>query len=57
MAKKLTKTGFDRFLREKLRDPAFRDEYEAARAEIAATDALARTCPAERRPRRSRRTT
>lgn len=37
-----TKTGFDKFLDEKLRDSDFRSEYEAARAEIAATDALIR---------------
>ncbi len=37
-----TKTGFDKFLDEKLRDPAFREEYEVARAGIAATDALIR---------------
>src|SRR5512145_3080723 len=37
-----TKTGFDGFLDEKLRDPGFREEFEVARAEIAATDALIR---------------
>ena len=37
-----TKTGFDKFLDPKLRDPAFRGEFEVARAEIAATDALIR---------------
>jgi DNA-binding phage protein len=37
-----SKTGFDRFLDQKLRDPAFREEFEVARAEIAATDALIR---------------
>ncbi len=37
-----TKTGFDKFLDEKLRDPEFRADYEVARAEIAATDALIR---------------
>ncbi len=37
-----TKTGFDKFLDEKLRESDFRSEYEAARAEIAATDALIR---------------
>jgi DNA-binding phage protein len=36
------KTGFDKFLEEKLRDPAFREEFEVARAEIAATDSLIR---------------
>jgi DNA-binding phage protein len=36
------RTGFDRFLDQSLRDPAFREEYEVARAEIAATDALIR---------------
>jgi DNA-binding phage protein len=35
-------TGFDKFLTAKLRDRAFREEYEAARAEISATDALIR---------------
>lgn len=37
-----TRTGFDKFLEEKLRDPAFREEFEVARAEIAATDSLIR---------------
>ena len=37
-----TKTGFDRVLDEKLRDPSFRKEFEAARAEIDATDSLIR---------------
>jgi transcriptional regulator with XRE-family HTH domain len=37
-----SKTGFDRFLEEKLRDSAFREQFEVARAEIAATDALIR---------------
>ncbi len=37
-----TKTGFERFLDEKLRDPSFRKDYEAARAEIDATDTLIR---------------
>jgi DNA-binding phage protein len=37
-----TKTGFDRFLDDKLRDPSFRKDYEAARAEIDATDTLIR---------------
>lgn len=36
------KTGFDRFLEEKLRDPRFRQDYELASAEIDATDALIR---------------
>lgn len=36
------RTGFDKFLDEKLRDPAFREEFEVARAEIVATDALIR---------------
>jgi DNA-binding phage protein len=37
-----TKTGFDRFLDEKLKHPDFREEFEAARTEIAATDTLIR---------------
>jgi len=37
-----TKTRFDRFVDEKLRDDAFREEFEAARGEITATDALIR---------------
>jgi DNA-binding phage protein len=37
-----SKTGFDKFLDEKLRDSAFREEYEVARAEVTATDALIR---------------
>lgn len=36
------KTGFDTFLDQKLRDSAFREEFDVARAEIAATDALIR---------------
>lgn len=36
------KTGFDKFLEEKLRDSAFRAEYEIARAEITATDGFIR---------------
>jgi DNA-binding phage protein len=38
----MPKTGFDRFLEEKLRDSAFGEQFEIARAEIAATDALVR---------------
>ncbi len=37
-----TKTGFDRFLDDKLRDSAFRADHDVARAEIGATDALIR---------------
>ncbi len=37
-----TKTGFDRFLDDKLRDSAFRADFDVARAEIGATDALIR---------------
>ncbi|HET8539837.1 MAG TPA: XRE family transcriptional regulator [Anaeromyxobacter sp.] len=37
-----TKTGFDKFLDQRLRDSSFREEFEVARAEIAATDALIR---------------
>jgi DNA-binding phage protein len=37
-----TKTGFDRFLDEKLGDAEFREQFEAARAEITAADALIR---------------
>ena len=36
------KTGFDRFLDKKMGSPVFRQDYEAARAEIDATDALSR---------------
>jgi DNA-binding phage protein len=36
------RTGFDKFLDEKLKDPAFRAEYEKARAEITATDSVIR---------------
>jgi DNA-binding phage protein len=43
-----TKTGFDRFLEEKLRDASFREEFELARAEIAAADALIRALEAAR---------
>ena len=42
------KTGFDMFLDEKLRDPAFRADYEDARAEIDATDAVIRALEAAR---------
>lgn len=45
------KTGFDRFLDEKLRDSAFRDEFEVARAEIAATDSLIRALEGARTSR------
>ena len=45
------KTGFDRFLDEKLSDPAFRGEYESARAEIAATDSLIRALEGARADR------
>lgn len=38
----MPKTGFDRFLEEKLGDSAFREQFEIARAEIAATDMLIR---------------
>jgi DNA-binding phage protein len=37
-----TKRGFDRFLDDKLADPSFRKDYDSARAEIDATDALIR---------------
>jgi len=45
------KTGFDRFLDEKLSDPAFRDEFDVARAEIAATDSLIRALEGARTSR------
>jgi DNA-binding phage protein len=45
------KTGFDRFLDEKLRDSAFREEFEVARAEIAATDSLIRALEGARASR------
>ena len=45
------KTGFDKFLDEKLRDPAFREEYGAARSEIDATDALIRALEGARATR------
>ncbi len=45
------KTGFDRFLDEKLSDSAFRGEYEIARAEIAATDSLIRALEGARASR------
>jgi DNA-binding phage protein len=43
-----TKTGFDRFLDQKLQDPSFRKDYEAARAEIDATDSLIRALESAR---------
>ncbi len=43
-----TKTGFDKFLDEKLRDSDFRADYEVARAEIDATDALIRALDSAR---------
>jgi DNA-binding phage protein len=46
-----TKTGFEKFLDDKLREPAFREEYEVARAEIAATDALIRALEGARASR------
>jgi len=42
------KTGFDKFLDEKLRDPAFRAGYDKARAEITATDAVIRALESAR---------
>jgi DNA-binding phage protein len=42
------KTGFDKFLEEKLRDSKFRADFEVARAEIAATDALIRALDSAR---------
>ena len=41
-------TGFDKFLDQKLKDPAFRAEYEKARAEISATDAVIRALESAR---------
>lgn len=46
-----TRTGFDRFLDEKLRDDAFREEFESARAEVAATDSLVRALEGARASR------
>jgi DNA-binding phage protein len=46
-----TRTGFDKFLDEKVRDPAFREEFEVASAEIAATDALVRALEGARAAR------
>jgi DNA-binding phage protein len=43
-----SKTGFDKFLEQKLRDSAFREDFEVARAEIAATDALVRALESAR---------
>ncbi len=45
------KTGFDRFLDEKVSDPAFRHEFDVARAEIAATDSLIRALEGARASR------
>jgi transcriptional regulator with XRE-family HTH domain len=45
------RTGFDRFLDEKLSDTAFRDEFDVARAEIAATDSLIRALEGARTSR------
>lgn len=45
------KTGFDRFLDEKLRDPSFRREFEEARAEIDATDSFIRALEGARASR------
>jgi DNA-binding phage protein len=42
------KTGFDKFLDQKLKDPAFRAEYAKARAEITATDAVIRALESAR---------
>lgn len=43
-----SKTGFDKFLDRKLGDPAFRVEYEKARAEITASDAVIRALESAR---------
>lgn len=45
------RTGFDRLLDEKLSDPALRDEFDSARAEIAATDSLIRALEGARASR------
>jgi DNA-binding phage protein len=45
------KTGFDKILDEKLRGPAFRKEFEVARAEIADTDSLIRALEGARASR------
>ncbi len=45
------KTGFDRFLDERLSDPTFRHDFDVARAEIAATDALIRALEGARESR------
>jgi ribosome-binding protein aMBF1 (putative translation factor) len=39
---KMTKTGFDKYFDEQMRDPALRHAYEAARARIAMVDGLVR---------------
>ena len=41
MARK-TKTGFDKYFEQQMKDPAFAAEYRSARAEIDATDVLIR---------------
>ncbi len=41
-------TGFDRFFKKQMGNPAFRAEYERARAEIDATDQLVRDLDAAR---------
>lgn len=46
------KTGFEKYLAEKLRDESFREAYETARAEIDATDKLVRELEAARAHRR-----
>jgi len=47
----MEKTGFDHFLDDKLRDPAFQQEFERSRVEIAATDALIRALEGARAAR------
>jgi DNA-binding phage protein len=43
-----SKTGFDRYLDKRMKDPGFASEYEKARAEIDATDVLIRALEAAR---------
>jgi DNA-binding phage protein len=43
------KTGFEKYVRSRMDDPAFAKAYEAARAEVDAVDALMRQLDAARR--------
>ena len=49
MARRATKTGFDRFVDEQMRSPSFAKAYEEARAEVDAVDRIVREIDRARR--------